>query len=125
MTTMTVEPGIKCARCGAEIYPVRYVLQIEEGKWIHTYQDDCLRHLLNRIETTEEELEAERETNEETSGFLDRLIAALDHPIRGDEVFLSEIVETAAALRARVKEAEAERAEADLLVVAKEVNGHE
>ena len=125
MTAMTVETGIKCARGGAEIYLGHYVLQLEEGKWVHTYQDDCLRHLLARIQTAEEELEAERETNEETSGFLDRLIAALDHPIRGDEVFLSEIVETAAALRARVKEAEAERAEADLLVVAKEVNGHE
>ena len=55
----------------------------------------------------EEELEAQRESGDETNGFIDSLIAALDHPIRGDEVFLSEIVETATALKARVAELEA------------------
>lgn len=69
------------------------------------------RALLARAEAAEEELEAERETNAETDGFLDRLIAALDHPIRGDEVFLPEIVETATALRARAEAAERERDE--------------
>ena len=72
---------------------------------------DNYRAALARAEAAEEELEAERETNAETDGFLDRLIAALDHPIRGDEVFLPEIVETATALRARAEAAERERDE--------------
>jgi len=103
----------------------------ERGRW----QDEILgpaRVLLERIEAAEalayerleaalfaeqratdaelraeEELEAQRERGDETNGFIDSLIAALDHPIRGDEVFLSEIVETATALKARVDELEA------------------
>lgn len=110
----------------------------ERGRW----QDEILgpaRVLLERIEAAEalayerleaalfaeqratdaelraeEELEAQRESGDETNGFIDSLIAALDHPIRGDEVFLSEIVETATALKARVAELEAQLAAAHL-----------
>ena len=99
MTTMTVEPGIKCGRCGTEIYPfpAEPVDKLgarpgkSEGVWYHADVALCFRLTLARARTAEHQLGEVRE------GLADaRETAAVERErVRALEQWVAELEEAA------------------------------
>ena len=104
-----------CNKCKTEIREGEPVTIIHWSEGDEREHRDCIATLRDRAETAEAELAEATETNEENSRiseensrFIDDIIDALGYTIRGDEAFLDEIVDLAAALRAELAEARAQ-----------------